>query len=237
MKLSAPIYHLKRKAKLLSREENVPLHEALNRIALKEGYDDWSLLATKLATLRPAAKLFARLKPGDLLLVGARPGQGKTLMSIELAVEAMKSGNRAVFFTLEDTEKDVLERFHAVGVEYAQFDQLFALDCSDAINADYIIEMLASAPRGTLVIVDYLQLLDQKRENPELAVQVRALKSFARDRGLIVVFVSQIDRSYDPSKKPFPGVQDVRLPNPVDLYLFNKTCFISKGEVQFLAAS
>jgi hypothetical protein len=237
MKLSAPIYHLKRKAKLLSRKENIPLHEALNRVALEEGYNDWSLLATKLAALRPAAKLFARLKPGDLLLVGARPLQGKTLMSLELAVEAMKSGNRAVFFSLEYTEKDVLDCFHAIGVEYAQFDGLFKFDGSDAINADYIIKMLASAPRGTLAIVDYLQLLDQKRENPELAEQVRALKSFARDRGLIIVCISQIDRSYDPSKKPFPDVRDVRLPNPVDVHLFNKTCFLSKGEVRFLAAS
>ena len=32
MKLSAPLYHLKRKAKLLSRAENIPLHEALNRV-------------------------------------------------------------------------------------------------------------------------------------------------------------------------------------------------------------
>ena len=35
MKLSAPLYHLKRKAKLLSRAENIPLHEALDGIAGK----------------------------------------------------------------------------------------------------------------------------------------------------------------------------------------------------------
>jgi replicative DNA helicase len=237
MKLSAPIYHLKRKAKLLSREESIPLHEALNRIALQEGYNNWSLLAAKLSETRPVSKLFARLKPGDLLLVGARPGQGKTLMSFELAVEAMKSGNRVVFFTLEYTAKNVLDCFEAIGAEYAQFDQLFESDCSDAISADYIVERLASAPRGTVVVVDYLQLLDQKRENPELAMQVRTLKSFARDQGLIIVFISQIDRSYDPSKKPFPDVRDVRLPNPLDMRLFNKTCFLNKGGVKFLAAS
>ena len=237
MKLSAPIYHLKRKAKLLSREERIPLHVALNRVALQEGYGDWSLLAAKLSASRPAGKLLARLKPGDLVLLGARPGQGKTLMSLELAIEAMKSGNRAVFFTLEYTENDVLDRFQAIGVEYAQFDGLFELDCSDAISADYITRMLATAARGTLVVVDYLQLLDQKRENPGLAEQVRVLKSFARERGLIIVFISQIDRSYDSSKKQCPDIRDVRLPNPLDLRLFNKTCFLNKGEVQFQAAS
>src|SRR5579862_7868029 len=38
MKLSAPIYHLKRKARLLSREKKIPLHEALDRIAIEEGF-------------------------------------------------------------------------------------------------------------------------------------------------------------------------------------------------------
>src|SRR6185369_8413588 len=95
MKLSAPIYHLKRKAKRLSREEGIPLNAALDRIAATEGFPAWSLLAAKAAAMTPAKRLFAQFKPGDLVLVGARPGQGKTLMSLELAVEAMKSGHRA----------------------------------------------------------------------------------------------------------------------------------------------
>lgn len=189
----------------------------------------------KLSTSSAAANLFASLRPGDLLLLGARPGQGKTLMSLELAVEAMKAGNRAVFFTLEYTGKELLYRFNMIGAEYAPFDRLLEFDCSDAISADYIMESLDFAPPGTLVVVDYLQLLDQKRANPELAIQVRALQSFAQDRGLIIVFISQIHRSYDPSKKPLPDIRDVRLPNPLDLRLFDKTCFLNKGAVQFQA--
>jgi replicative DNA helicase len=237
MKLSAPLYHLKRKAKLLSRAENIPLHEALDRVARQEGFSGWSLLAAKVTASAPAEKLFARLSPGDLVLVGARPGQGKTLMSLELAVQAMKSGCRGVFFTLEYTEKDMLDRFRDIGVAREDFAGLFEFDSSDEMSSDYIVKRLAGAPRGTLVVVDYLQLLDQKRENPELMVQVRTLQSFARDRGLIFVFISQIDRSYDPLKKPCPGLEDVRLPNPLDLSLFTKTCFLNNGEVQFRAAS
>jgi replicative DNA helicase len=237
MKLSAPLYHLKRKAKLLSRTENIPLHDALDRIARQEGFGGWSLLAAKAAAAAPAEKLFARLAPGDLVLMGARPGHGKTLMSLELAVQAMKSGSRGVFFTLEYTEKDMLDRFRAIGIARENFAELFEFDSSDEISSNYIVTRLANAPRGTLVVVDYLQLLDQKRGNPELMVQVRALKSFARDRGLIFVFISQIDRSYDPLKKPCPDLGDVRLPNPLDLSLFTKTCFLNNGEVQFRAAS
>ena len=235
MKLSAPLYHLKRKAKLLSRAENIPLHEALDRIARQEGFSGWSLLAAKLTAAAPAEKLFARLAPGDLLLVGARPGQGKTLMSLELAVQAMKAGSRGVFFTLEYTEKDILDRFRAIGAAREDFAGLFEFDSSDEVSSDYIVRRLAAAPRGTLVVVDYLQLLDQKRENPELMAQLRTLQSFASMKGLILVFISQIDRSYDPSTKPLPDLTDVRLPNPVDLSLFTKTCFLNNGEVEFRA--
>ncbi|NUS20280.1 MAG: DNA helicase [Mesorhizobium sp.] len=235
MRLSAPVYYLKRQARLLSRRENVPLHEALDRVAAREGFGSWSLLAAKAAEAAPADRLLARLMPGDMVLVAARPGQGKTLISLELAVATMRQGNRAVFFTLEYVHADILDRFHDIGIEPADFNHLFDFDNSDAISSGYIIERLRPAPRGTLAIIDYLQLLDQRRENPELMVQIRALRSFARERGLVLVFISQIDRSYDSASKPFPDIGDIRLPNPLDLSLFDKACFLNKGEIQFQA--
>ncbi|MFT4121809.1 DNA helicase [Bradyrhizobium sp.] len=237
MKLSAPIYHLKRKAKRLSREEGIPLHAALDRVAATEGFSAWGMLAAKAGATTPASRMYAQFRPGDLVLVGARPGHGKTLLSLELAVEAMRSGRRATFFSLEYTEKQVLDRFPAIGADPAQFRGLFDVDCSDAISADYVVKRMAAASPETVVVIDYLQLLDQKRANPELTVQVRTLKAFARDKELIVVFISQIDRSYDPSIKPCPDLGDVRLPNPLELTLFDKTCFLNEARIQFGAAS
>jgi replicative DNA helicase len=236
MKLSAPIYRLKRKAKELARKDDIPLHLALDRVAIGEGFGAWSLLAARSAESLSAEGLLAWLAPGDLLLIGARPGHGKTLLSLQLAVEAMKAGRRAMFFTLEYTARDVLGRFRALGVDPAQFEAMFSFDDSEAISADHIMRALAEAPRGTLAIVDYLQLLDQKRGNAELADQIRDLKAFALARGVILAFISQIDRSYDPAAKPCPDLGDVRLPNPLDLSLFSKTCFLHEGEVRFQAA-
>src|SRR3569832_2323556 len=152
MKLSAPLYHLKRKAKRLSRTEGIPLYEALDRIAATEGFSAWSMLAAKAAAATPADRLFATFRPGDLVLVGARPGHGKTLMSLRLAVQAMKSGRRSAIFSLEYTEREILDLVRAIGEQPAQFDALLEIDCSDAISAGYVVQRTAGVPRGTLVV-------------------------------------------------------------------------------------
>jgi replicative DNA helicase len=233
MKLSAPIHRLKQEARRLSREAEIPLHRALERIAAREGVSSWSLLAAKAAPALPAAGLFARLEPGDLVLIAARPGQGKTLMGLRLAVEAMRAGRSGTVFTLEYTHEDISGRLRAIGVDATAFAGLFEVDASDGIHAGTIIDRLASAPPGSFAVVDYLQLLDRKREHPPLAEQVEALRAFARRRGLILAFLSQVDRSYHAAAKPFPELNDVRLANPLDLGLFDKACFLNGGSVRF----
>ena len=235
MNLSVPIYQLKRQAKLLSRHDGVPLHEALNSIAKQEGFQSWSLLAARHAESGPAAKILAALEIGDLVLLGARPGHGKTLMGLELIVETIKSGNQAAFYSLEYTENELSEQFAALGADVTASGDMLTMDTSDDICADYIIELLSNAPRGTVVVVDYLQLLDQNRARPVLATQISALKSFAETAGVIIVMISQIDRSYDPIAKPLPDVSDVRLPNSLDLNLFTKTIFLNDGAANLQA--
>jgi len=230
MKCTLPIPVLKSRAKTLARQENIPLSKALDRIANAQGFSAWSLLAAREAQGSPTS-LLSCFAPGDLVLLGARPGKGKTLMGLQLIADAVAKGGSGVFFTLEYTQTDVVARLRQLDIDPQALGDAFGLDISDDICADYVIERVAGMPPGGLVVIDYMQLLDQRRAHPDLASQVAALKACAQSQDLIVVLISQISRDYDPTVRPIPELADVRLPNPIDLRLFSKTCFIGDGGV------
>jgi replicative DNA helicase len=231
MRLSAPVFRLERNAKLLARDHKIPLHETLDCVANAEGFQSWSHLATS-AKRRPAEQIFHHLTSGDLLLLGARPGHGKTLMGLEIAATASAHGCAAHIYTLGYNSSDILNRFTALGLKTENLAQSITLNTSDEICANYIIDQLADSSGETLVVIDCLQHLDQKRSTPGLDAQIRALKSFAKASGTIFVFISQIDRTFDLTGKRLPDLADIRLPNPLDLTLFNKTCFLHDGDMQ-----
>src|SRR3546814_20666828 len=95
-----------------------------------------------------------------------------------------------------------------------------------------MIERVGHGQDKSVVVVDYLQLLDQRRRNPELAVQVKTLAGFASTESTIIVAISQIDRSFDMEGKPLPNLSNVRMHNHVELALFTKTCFLYNSEIQ-----
>ncbi|WP_455271556.1 DNA helicase [Rhizobium herbae] len=235
MRLSAPIYQLKRRAKLLARDEKIALHAALDRVAREEGFVGWSLLAAQAASSSGERGILPRLSDGDIVLLGARPGHGKTLLGLKLLLDAVRSGRRGVFFTLEYTEHETRQRIRSMEGETPGLGDVLEIVTDDDISAGYIIRHLAGTPRGTVAVIDYLQILDQRRNKPELSEQLDALQAFARKAGIILAFLSQIDRSYDPEEKPLPDMQDIRLPNRFDMGIFSKACFLHEGRVQFQA--
>lgn len=232
MKLSAPIHQLKRRARLLARDQKIPLHEALDRIAGEEGFAGWSLLSSRFSSTPPSKAVLSWLADGDLLLLGARPGHGKTLLGLRLLLDAAREGRRAVFFTLEYTERETRQRIRSLDGGDRDLGGKLEIVASDEISAAYIIRHLADSARGTVAVIDYLQILDQQRSKPALSDQMLALRDFARTTGVVMGFLSQIDRFFDPERKPMPSVGDIRLPNPVDLGIFSKACFLHDGEIR-----
>ncbi|KMW58403.1 Replicative DNA helicase [Candidatus Rhodobacter oscarellae] len=225
MQISAPIFYLKRQAKQLARDGGLPLHAALNKVAADQGFQSWSHLSNT-APNSPAQSVLAALTPGELVLIAARPGQGKTLLALEILAEATKAGHAGAVFSLDYTAEEIAEPYHTVG---GRAGDAVRFDVADEISADYITSALDGAGPGTVAVIDYLQLLDQRRAHPPLDAQVAQLSAFARRSGVSFLCISQIDRRFDPDAKAVPDASDIRLPNPVDLTLFARAVFLHGG--------
>lgn len=235
MRLSAPIFRLKRQAKLLSRDQNIPLHQALDRVAIGEGFKAWSHLASAASAPALSETIMAGLSGGDMLLLAARPGHGKTLTGLEIAATAHQRQMNGLFFTLDYTREDVARRLQAIsGPQHVAADTV-EIDTSDEICADHIIRRLRATHGPSIAVIDYLQLLDQRRSTPDLDHQLASLKQFIAGSGDIIVAISQVDRAFEAADRKLPDLGDIRLPNPVDLGRFTRTCFLHDGVANFSA--
>ncbi|KQU94696.1 DNA helicase [Ensifer sp. Root31] len=232
MKLSAPIFQLKRRAKLMARNNNFSLNEALDQIAREEGFAKWSLLSSRMSSATLSETILSRLDKGDLLLLAGRPGHGKTTLGLQLLIDAARDDRGASLFTLEFTEQQARRHLRTLEGDGGSVADGVQVVTADEISADYIIQYMSGSEPGTVAVIDYLQLLDQQRSKPVLSEQVQTLGDFARRSGVVLVFISQIDRSFDTESKRLPDIRDIRLPNFVDLGLFNKACFLHNGEAQ-----
>ena len=232
MKLSAPIFQLKRRAKLMARNNSVPLNEALDHIARDEGFAKWSLLSASMSSPPPFETTLSRLENGDLLLIAGRPGHGKTRLGLRLLIDAARDGRKALMFTLEFTEQQARKHLKSLEVGGGSMSDGIQIFTSDQISAEYIIQHMSGLEPGTVAVIDYLQMLDQQRSKPMLSKQLQTLGVFAQRTGVVLGFISQIDRSFEAEGKQLPDIGDVRLPNFVDLGLFSKACFIHNGEAQ-----
>ena len=99
--------------------------------------------------------------------------------------------------------------------------------------SDFIVQHLSGSPPGTVAVIDFLQILDQQRSKPSLWDQMGILQRFSQQTGVILGFISQISRSFDPNRDRLPGFDHVHLPNPIPNGIFSKACFVQAGETRF----
>jgi replicative DNA helicase len=185
-------------------------------------------------------KVLHPFQPGQLIVVGARPGVGKSTVALDLARHAaVKRGVGTVLFSLEMSEREIGHRLISAegsiplssiithGLTDPQMQSaLRVLEKVDAAplfvddTASVGMPHVRSAVRKIarkhpvgLVIVDYLQLMTVARaENRQVAVAnlARALKVFAKEQNVPVVALSQLNRGPEHRTDKRPEMSDLR---------------------------
>ncbi|MBF4625520.1 replicative DNA helicase [Clavibacter sp. VKM Ac-2872] len=182
-------------------------------------------------------RLIGGFNPGSLYIVGARPGEGKTIVGLQCATRLAHEGLVA-FISLEMGESELQlrliaqygevhmkslrnrnlneEQWKRVKIARDRYDKapIYIYDQGSTL-ADIRAFIRAVARRGKLsgVVIDYLQIMSGSgRENrqAEVAEFSRALKQLARQLKVPVIALSQLSRPPQQREGKQPVLTDLR---------------------------
>jgi len=177
----------------------------------------------------------AGLQPSDLIIIAGRPSMGKTALALNIGYNAAKrTGKGVAIFSLEMSKMQLGMRLLGFAAQInatkLRTGTLRDTDWTnltqaagnlaelpmfiDDTSALSVLEMKARCRRLlkksdlTLVIIDYLQLVQGRRSAESRQVEIseisRALKALAKDLNVPVLALSQLNRKVEdrPNKKP-----------------------------------
>ena len=209
---------------------------------VSDAYEEISRLANqkdKMAGVPTGFKdvdeLFHGFRGGDLVILAARPGVGKTSFALNLATNAAKAGAAVAFFSLEMGAEQLVQRilcsearvnlsklrsgFMAEGDWGALAEASGKLSQLDMFIDDTPgLSVLEARTEGKgLIIVDYLQLMQpgpmtaNKSTNDQVSEISRGLKILAKEMNMPVLALSQLSRAIEQrGKDKRPMLSDLR---------------------------
>ncbi len=175
---------------------------------------------------------------GDLVLVGARPGMGKTAFTMNIAVNAaMKSKKKVCIFSLEMSTEQLATRLlssealvdsyklRSGTLDDEDWEKLLRaasrltgceilIDDTTGVTVTGIKSKLRRIKDVGLVVIDYLGLMQSERriENKvqEIAEISRNLKLMAKEFAIPVITCAQLSRASDKRPDNRPVLSDLR---------------------------
>jgi len=179
-------------------------------------------------------KLAGPLRPGELAVLAARPGLGKTALATLFARAAVYHKAPCAFFTLEMSGEEIVERMarQALGAaamrhelaawirKHLRSEKLLTIyDGASGASIGQIVaraRLQSASPRGLgLVIIDYLQLVAPPQgskllsREQQVAATSRALKLLALELHVPVLLLAQLNREVEKEDR-LPRLSDLR---------------------------
>ena len=185
-------------------------------------------------------RMLVQMGKGDLVIVGARPGMGKTSFALNIATNVAKSTKKSVaIFSLEMSGEQLVTRIisseamvdsHSLRtgqLANEDWDNIadvisslsgceIYIDDTSAITTNAMKSKLRRLPNLGLVVVDYIGLMQTTSNSDNRAQQVgeisRNLKIMAKDFGIPFIVCAQLNRGTEsrPGAGKRPTLADLR---------------------------
>ncbi|MEM7737612.1 MAG: DnaB-like helicase C-terminal domain-containing protein, partial [Deinococcota bacterium] len=208
--------------------------------------------------LKDVDKKLGGLRGGRLIVVGARPAMGKTGLALKIAQSAGQHGT-ALVFSIEMSKVELGLRLMATvkklrGDLLQQPKNLSDTDMKHVFEAGDILEQhnilvddsqslsvmdirsrarqqVRKRPDVNVIIIDYLQIMETRGDNPNLEYGVisRRLKQLARELNVPVVLLSQLSRRVETRPNKRPIMSDLRDSGAIEQDA-DQVCFIMRPE-------
>ena len=179
-------------------------------------------------------------RPGELIILGARPSMGKSALALQMALGAARKGHTSLYVSIEMSAQMVSQRILSLitGIDNKRLANTMMYDHEKdtlrkarASLLGYPFMVCAKSPitvgeirsRATrlkkehdlrVVFIDYLQMIDAglKTDNRtrEIGIISRTLKSMAKELDIAVVALSSLSRSVEKRDDKRPMMSDLR---------------------------
>jgi replicative DNA helicase len=179
----------------------------------------------------------------DLIIIAGRPSMGKTALGLNIALNILKESKLPIlFFSLEMSKEQIIYRLLSIEANINQTRlKSGKLYKDDWLKLNKIIKVMSKIPffiddrpnlsiqdmqlkiktilfehaNIGLIIIDYLQLMENpksKMENrvQELSIITRSLKNFARQFSIPIIALSQLSRNVENRLDKKPILSDLR---------------------------
>ena len=176
------------------------------------------------------------LEGGDVIVIGARPGVGKSAFTSQIILEMAKAEKRIGFYNLEMSEKQVYERLLSnqsgirlnrirraiqfLGDEKERFESanqmLGKMDILISSGTKSVSEIRNECRHQELdcIIIDYLQLVRADTRYQSRASEVgaisKAIKALAMELNVPIIALSQLNRTSEMRETKEPTMGELR---------------------------
>lgn len=166
---------------------------------------------------------------GNLIVIGARPGVGKSAFAGELALAAAYAGQQTVIYSMEMKADELAERFvsrnGAIPMDKLIDNNLTPEDWKNVGNASSRLSSLPiwisdepyitpakiraemrAMPDTKMIIIDFLTLMASSKKyanrNLEVGADSRELKMLAMELDIPIIVLAQLNRGVDENERP-----------------------------------